>query len=144
MSKPSEVQKSVERMKIYMELRGLRPNTAYTFAHCALRFLAHVGKPPATVTTKDVEGFLLELAREGRSPRTRNVMLSPRVLEALRTYWKAARPAGPELFPGGHSQRPGTRLARESINRMLAKVDYPLQPGLSPLARQTVIALQCE
>jgi integrase/recombinase XerD len=220
MSKPSYVQKSVERMKIYMELRGLRPNTAYSFAHCARRFLAHVGKPLAAVTTKDVEGFLLDLARKGRSPRTRNVnlsavrcllvatigdkrrvvttgipnakvprrspeilsgseigrlldateqpkyraifmlaygaglrvgeitalqvpdidsermlihvregktgprhvLLSPRVLAALRTYWRAARPVGPELFPGGRSQRPGTHLTRESINRVLAKV----------------------
>jgi len=76
MSKPSDVQKSVERMKIYMELRWLRKNTAHTFAHCARRFLAHVGKPLAAVTTKDVEGFLLDLARKGRSPHTRNVNLS--------------------------------------------------------------------
>ena len=49
MSKPSEVQRSVERMKIYMELRGLRPNAAYTFAHCARRFLAHVDKAATNV-----------------------------------------------------------------------------------------------
>jgi hypothetical protein len=76
MSKPSCVQKSVERMKVYMELRGLRPNTVYTFGHCARRFLAHVGKSPSAVTTQDVEGFLLDLHRKGRAPRTRNVNLS--------------------------------------------------------------------
>jgi len=220
MSKPSDVEKSIERMKVYMELRGLRPNTVYTFTYCARRFLVHVGKPPRAVTTHDVEEFLLDLHRKGRSPRTRNVnlsavrcllaatigdksriitagipnakrprrcpeilsgsevarllaatespkyraifmlaygaglrvgeitalqvpdidsqrmllhvregktgprhvMLSPLVLEALRTYWKAARPVGPELFPGGRSQRPGTQLTRESIHRVLAKV----------------------
>ena len=220
MCESSDVQKSVERMQIHMELRGLRPNTTYTFANCARRFLAYVGKPPTAVTTEDVEGFLLDLARRGRSPRTRNVnlaavrcllaaargdgsrivtagipsakrphrcpeilsgseivrllaatdspkyraifmlaygaglrvseitslftsdidsermlirvragktgprhvMLSPRVLAALRAYWKAARPQGPELFPGGRRQRPGTQLTRESINRVLAKV----------------------
>ena len=220
MSESSDVQKSVERMQIHMELRGLRPNTTYTFANCARRFLAHVGKSPTAVTTQDVEGFLLDLVRRGRSPRTRNVnlaavrcllaavlgdasrivtagipsakrphrcpeilsgseivrllaatdspkyraifmlaygaglrvseitslltsdidsermlihvregktgprhvMLSPRVLAALRAYWKAARPQGPELFPGGRRQRPGTQLTRESINRVLAKV----------------------
>ncbi|MBN2576266.1 MAG: phage integrase N-terminal SAM-like domain-containing protein [Deltaproteobacteria bacterium] len=202
MSESSDVQKSVERMQIHMELRGLRPNTTYTFANCARRFLAYVGKPPTAVTTQDVEGFLLDLARRGRSPRTRNVnlaavrcllaaargdasrivtagipsakrphrcpeilsgseivrllaatdspkyraifmlaygaglrvseitspftsdidsermliraragktgprhvVLSPRVLAALRAYWKAARPQGPELFPGGRRQ----------------------------------------
>jgi hypothetical protein len=58
MSESSDVQKSVERMQIHMELRGLRPNTTYTFANCARRFLAYVGKPPTAVTTEDVEGFL--------------------------------------------------------------------------------------
>lgn len=52
----------------------------------------------------------------------RHVLLSPRVLAALRIYWKAARPKGPELFPGGRAQRPGTRLSRKSLNKVLAKV----------------------
>jgi integrase/recombinase XerD len=220
MSKPRDVEKSIERMKVYMELRGLRPNTVYTFTYAARRFLVHVDKPTTGVTTQDVEGFLLDLARKGRAPRTRNVnlsavrcllaatigdksrvitasipnakrprccpeilsgsevarllaatdspkyraifmlaygaglrvgeitamqvkdidskrmllhvregktgprhvMLSPLVLEALRAHWKAARPVGPELFPGGRSQRPGTQLTRESIHRVLTKV----------------------
>jgi integrase/recombinase XerD len=220
MSEISDVQSAVERMKKYMELRGLRPNTVSTFSRCARGFLTQVGKMPAEIAAGDVEGFLLELARRGRSPLTRNVnlaaircllaaslgdesravtagipnakhprrcpeilsgsevarlldateslkyraifmlaygaglrvseitalracdidsermlihvpegktgprhvMLSPRVLAALRVYWKAARPQGPELFPGGRGQRPGTRLTRESINRVLAKV----------------------
>ena len=220
MSEASDIQNSVERMRQYMELRGLRPNTVSTFSGCARRFLTHVGKVPAGIETYDVEGFLLELAHRGRSPRTRNVnlsaircllasalgdrsravtagipnakrprrcpeilsgsevarlleatdspkyraifmlaygaglrvseitalrvsdidsermlirvpegktgprhvMLSPRVLSALRTYWKAARPKGPELFPGGRAQQPGSRLTRESINKVLAKV----------------------
>jgi integrase/recombinase XerD len=220
MSKPSDVEKSIERMKVYMELRGLRPNTVSTFTYAARRFLVHVDKSTTGVTTQDVEGFLLDLARKGRAPRTRNVnlsavrcllaatigdkgriitasipnakrprlcpeilsgseiarllaatdspkyraifmlaygaglrvgeitalqvtdidskrmllhvregktgprhvMLSPLVLEALRAHWKAARPVGPELFPGGRSQRPGTQLTRESIHRVLIKV----------------------
>lgn len=219
MSKIRDVRSSLERMKQYMALRGLRPNTVSTFFRCARGFLTHVGKVPAKITTDDVEGFLLDLARRGRSPGTRNVklaavrcllsatlgpasrvitaaipnakrphrcpeilsgsevarlfeatdspkyraifmlaygaglrvseitalrvcdidsermiihvpegktgprhvVLSPRVLAALRTYWKAARPKGPELFPGGRGQRPGTRLTRESVNRVLAK-----------------------
>ena len=59
--------------------------------------------------------------REGKTG-PRDVMLSPRVLEALRTYWRAARPAGPGLFPGGRSQRPGTQLTRESIHKVIVKV----------------------
>jgi integrase/recombinase XerD len=220
MSDTSDIEKSIERLQIHMRLRGLRPNTIRTFTGCAARFLTHVGKPPAEVTTRDVELFLLELVRRGRSalarsvylcavrylltatlgdagrgitaaiphgkrPRRcpeilsgsevarlldatdspkyraifmlaygaglrigeitalracdidsermllripegktgpRHVMLSPRVLLTLRAYWKSARPKGPELFPGGRAQRPGTRLSRKSINKVLAAV----------------------
>jgi site-specific recombinase XerD len=59
--------------------------------------------------------------REGKTG-PRDVMLSPRVLVALRTHWKASGLTGPELFPGGRSQRPGTQLTRESIHKVLAKV----------------------
>ena len=220
MSDASDAEKSLDRMKIFMELRGLQPNTVYTFALCARRFLAHAGKAPADIKAADVESFLLDLTRKGRSPQTRNVnlsavrcllfatlgddsrvvtagipnarvrrrspeilsgteverllaatdspkyyaiftlaygaglrvgeitalqaedidsqrmlihvregktgprdvMLSPRVLVALRTHWKAAGLAGPELFPAGRSPRPGTQLTRESVHKVLAKV----------------------
>ncbi len=68
---------------------------------------------------------LLKAAKpSGREPATESIHLArpSRVLVALRTYWKAARPKGPELFPGGRSQRPGTCLTRESINPVPAKV----------------------
>jgi site-specific recombinase XerD len=203
-------------MMTRMELRGLRPNTVFTFAGCARRFLEHAGKAPADVTAADVESFLLDLCRKGSMPSTRNValagvrcllgattgsdvtasiprakvprrfptilsgseverllaatdspkyyaifilaygaglrlgeitalevtdidsqrmlihvregktgaryvMLSPRVLEALRTYWKAARPKGPELFPG-RSRSGDAGLSREAVHRVLTKV----------------------
>ncbi len=75
-SKNSDVQKSVERMKQYMELRGLRPNTVSAFSRCARRFLTQVGKMPEEIGAGDVEWFLLDLARRGRSPLTRNVSLA--------------------------------------------------------------------
>ena len=76
MTEPNDVQSSLDRMKIHMKLRGLRPNTVSTFARCARRFLAHTDKAPADVTSTDVESFLLDLVRNGRSPRTRNVNLA--------------------------------------------------------------------
>lgn len=216
MSDPTDVQNSIERMKIHMELRGLRPRTVSTFTGYARRFLAHVGKAPAAVTAADVESFLLNLCRKGRAPRTRNValagvrcllcattgndatvsiprakvqrlsprilsgsevarllaatdspkyraifnlaygaglrvgeitalqvadidsqrmlihvregktgarhvMLSPHVLEALRTYWKAARPKGPGLFPG-RSRSADAGLSRKAIHHVITKV----------------------
>ena len=69
MSEISDVQSTVERMKKYMELRGLRSNTVGTFGRCARGFLSQVGKMPAEIAAGDVEGFLLEPARRGRLNR---------------------------------------------------------------------------
>ena len=45
-------------------------------------------------------------------------MLSPRLLTALRGYWRARRPAGPELFPGRRGK--GT-LRRETVARAMRR-----------------------
>jgi len=45
--------------------------------------------------------------RRGKGQKDRYVMLSPRLLEVLRAYWKAARP-GDFLFPGAAADRPLT------------------------------------
>ena len=134
MSKPSYVQKSVERMKIYMELRGLRPNTAYTFAHCARRFLAHVGKPPATVTTKDVEGFLLDLARKGRSPRTRNVNLSAVRCLLFATTGESSRVVTTGIPNAKVPRRSPEILSGSEIGRLLDATEQPKYRAIFMLA----------
>jgi integrase/recombinase XerD len=45
--------------------------------------------------------------RHGKGQKDRYVMLSPRLLEVLRAYWKAARP-GDFLFPGAAPDQPLT------------------------------------
>lgn len=45
--------------------------------------------------------------RRGKGQKDRYVMLSPRLLEVLRAYWKAARPRG-FLFPGAVPDQPLT------------------------------------
>lgn len=45
--------------------------------------------------------------------------LGSRLLEVLRTYYKAYRPPGPALFPG---RRRGSVLTRNAINKVLQKV----------------------
>jgi site-specific recombinase XerD len=45
--------------------------------------------------------------RHGKGQKDRYVMLSPRLLEILRAYWKAARPSD-FLFPGAAPDRPLT------------------------------------
>ena len=60
--------------------------------------------------------------RDGKRGRDRFVMLSPRLLAFLREYWRAARPTGPELFPGA---TPGRVVApttvRMALRRAVAK-----------------------
>ncbi len=66
--------------------------------------------------------------------RERYAPLGQRVLEALRAYYRACRPVGPELFPGHRDRRPGTVLSRNSINAALqqvvkkAGIDKPITP----------------
>ena len=49
--------------------------------------------------------------RDGKHGRDRYVMLSARVLVALRTYWRVTRPEGAKLFPG---QKPGSTISHEA------------------------------
>jgi site-specific recombinase XerD len=57
--------------------------------------------------------------RCGKRNRDRDVMLSPRLLEELRSYWRRCRPAGPELFPGRAGA--GTTLTRAALAKALKK-----------------------
>ena len=52
--------------------------------------------------------------RQGKGRKDRYVMLSPRLLEALRTYWKAVRPKD-VLFPGAI---PGQPITTGSIKKV--------------------------
>ena len=49
---------------------------------------------------------------QGKGAKDRYVMLSPRLLETLRDYWRRARPKGEWLFPG---QIPGRHITRDAV-----------------------------
>jgi site-specific recombinase XerD len=60
--------------------------------------------------------------RQGKGKKDRYVMLSPRVLKALRSYWQIVRPRGPFLFPGRESDTPISQQAvREALRTALLK-----------------------
>ena len=63
------------------------------------------------VTDIDSQRMMLRV-EQGKGHKDRYVMLSPRLLEALRTYWKSAHPST-WLFPGEHPGQPITRSAVE-------------------------------
>jgi site-specific recombinase XerD len=57
--------------------------------------------------------------RNAKRGRERYVMLSPRLLEALRAYWRAKRPRGPMLFPG--RSKPDAVISRAAVCKALRK-----------------------
>jgi integrase/recombinase XerD len=55
-------------------------------------------------------GRMVIRVEQGKGQKDRYVMLSPKLLEILRSYWRAVRPNG-WLFPGDHPGQPITRHA---------------------------------
>ena len=71
---------------------------------------------------KDVDsGRMLLHVRDGKGGRDRYALLSPRLLEALRTYWRAERPAGAYLFPGHKADCPVSPEAVRKVQHKAAQ-----------------------
>jgi integrase/recombinase XerD len=81
---------------------GLRNRVALTTAYAAgLR----VGEVARLETTAIDSGRMLIRIAQGKGGKDRYVMLSPQLLQILRTYWRLARP-GRWLFPGHDPAEP--------------------------------------
>jgi integrase/recombinase XerD len=65
----------------------------------------------------DAKRMLLHV-RTTKRGRERHVMLSARLLQALRAYWKRARPTGPYVFPGRGA---GATLTRKAVHRAIVR-----------------------
>jgi site-specific recombinase XerD len=57
------------------------------------------------------------VVRAGKGDKDRLTLLPPRLLEALRAYWRHRRPPGPHLFPG---RLPGQPVHARSVQHALA------------------------
>ena len=69
--------------------------------------------------TTDIDSQRMVIhVRDAKRQRARHAMLSPRLLEVLRAYWKAERPKGPALFPG----ETGTYLTEGAVREALRKL----------------------
>jgi len=83
---------------------GLKYKAALSVAYGAgLRATEVVSLKVADIDSKR----MIIRVEQGKGGKDRNVMLSPRLLDLLRTWWKAARPRG-WLFPGRDPAQPMT------------------------------------
>jgi integrase/recombinase XerD len=87
---------------------GLRNRVALTTAYAAGLRIGEVVL--LKIGSIDSERMLLHI-EGGKGGRDRYAMLSPRLLEILRAYWKRARPSS-WLFPG---QEPGGHVSRGAL-----------------------------
>jgi integrase/recombinase XerD len=68
---------------------------------------------------------------QGKGQKDRYVMLSPKLLETLRSYWRAVHPQGGWLFDGDVPGQPITRFAVERAcreARQLSRMRKPISP----------------
>ena len=58
--------------------------------------------------------------RHGKGGKERAVMLTPRLLETLRSYWRFVRPARPWLFASAHGKHLNAEVARSALKHAAA------------------------
>ena len=85
-----------------------------------------------TLRVEDIDSKRMTLhIRDAKGGRDRLVPLPERVLFTLRRYWAAARPKGPELFPG---KEPGHPISVDAVRHHLheAALTAGLQKPVTP------------
>jgi integrase/recombinase XerD len=93
-----------EVVRFFQAVPGLKHRALLMTAYSAGLRISEV----VALTVEDIDSRRMVLrVRQGKGRKDRYVMLSPRLLEVLRAYWKAARPAH-WLFPGQVEGRPLT------------------------------------
>src|SRR3954467_7790780 len=91
-----------ELTRFFAAVGGLKHRALLMTAYAAGLRVAEV----AALRVEDIDSRRMVLRiRQGKGRKDRYVMLSPRLLELLRRYWKAARPTT-WLFPGLDPDRP--------------------------------------
>jgi site-specific recombinase XerD len=98
-----------EVMRFLASIDSLKHRTILTAAYAAGLRVSEATH--LKITDVDSQRMVLRVD-QGKGRKDRYVMLSPRLLEALRSYWKTVRPKT-WLFPGDLAGRPITRNAVE-------------------------------
>jgi site-specific recombinase XerD len=119
---------SPEEIKRFLECVGsLKHRTLLTVAYAAGLRVSEA----THLKVGDIDSQRMVIrVEQGKGQKDRYVMLSARLLEELRAYWKRARPA-PWLFPG---DIPGQPISRHAVAqacekaRRVAGIDKPVTP----------------
>src|SRR5215207_3763261 len=104
-----------EVAQFFRAITGLRHRAILMTAYAAGLRVSEV----VALRVDDIDSRrMLIRVRQAKGRKDRYVMLSPRLLEILRQYWKAARPTG-YLFPG---QAPETPLNARTVHQVCRDV----------------------
>jgi len=110
-----EVLSGSEVEALLAAIRSLKYRAAVMTTYGAgLRISEACGLEPRDIDSRR----MLIHVRRGKGGDARFVMLSERLLVALRAYWRAQRPPGPFLFPGA---LPGRALSPAAVRRVISK-----------------------
>ena len=118
---PEEVQRFLDCV------HGIKHRAILTTCYAAgLRISEAVHLKPTAI---DGQRMVIRV-EQGKGQKDRYVMLSPKLLDALRSYWQVLRPKE-WLFPGDH---PGQPITRDAVGhacekaRRLARLSKPVTP----------------
>ena len=115
---PDEISRFLEAVP------GLRNRVALTTAYAAGLRVGEVCR--LKVTSIDSERMLIHV-QGGKGGRDRHAMLSPRLLDVLRAYWRRARP-GLWLFPGREAGEHVSVAALQNACRVARRTMKPSKP----------------
>ena len=125
------VEQRLDRMRVWMELRGLAPVTVSIYLRCARRFIEKVGKPLGAIKPKEIGEYMHALVGAGRSASTRNVNLA-----AIRCVLRATlrRDPSTDLPQAKVSRRSPEILSGSEVNQLLAATRSPKYRAIFMLA----------
>jgi integrase/recombinase XerD len=99
--------------RLFAEIRSLKHRAILMTAYGAGLRISEA----CTLRIADIDSKrMLIHVHEGKGAKDRYVMLSDRLLSALRAYWKSTRPKGDFLFPGNIAGRP---ITANTVQRVL-------------------------
>src|SRR5579864_9556303 len=117
-----------EVMQFLGAVESRKQHTILTTCYAAgLRISEAVALQPPAIDSKR----MVLRVEQGKGQKDRYVMLSPKLLETLRSYWRAVHPQGGWLFDGDVSGQPITRFAVERAcreARQLSRIRKPISP----------------